>query len=365
MTEHRLTSTITPKLVFLLPVVLLLGACASPSYYAQAVSGHLELMRQRQDIDDLLQDQAVDPELAQRLQLTRDIRAFAFDSLGLPESESYTQYAETGRDAVSWNVVAAPEFSLEARTWCFLVAGCVPYRGYFEQESARRFAQKLERKSYDVAVSPASAYSTLGWFNDPLLDTMLGYSDARIAGLIFHELAHQTLYVKGDAAFNEAFAGLVEEAGVESWLASRGEPDQLASWKKSREVSRQFTEFLASHRERLRMLYGSGTPETDMRQRKQLAFERLRSDYQDLVARQWGGSDYFAGWFQRELNNAGLALVDTYRGGSCAFESLYRSAAGSMPVFLELAAAKARLGRNERAAWLGQECSEIASAGNL
>lgn len=365
MTELSLTSTIARRLVFLLPVLLLLGACASPSYYAQAVSGHLELMRQRQDIDDLLQDQAVDPGLAQRLQLTREIRAFAFDSLGLPESESYTRYAETGRDAVSWNVVATPEFSLEARTWCFLVAGCVPYRGYFEQESARKFAQKLERKSYDVVVSPATAYSTLGWFDDPLLDTMLRYSDARLAGLIFHELAHQALYIKGDAAFNEAFAGLVEEAGVESWLASREEPDQLASWRKSREVSRQFTELLADHRERLRVLYGSGRSEADMRQQKQLAFERLRSEYQDLVTGQWGGSDYFAGWFQRKLNNAGLALVDTYRGGSCAFESLYRSAAGNMPVFLELAATKARLGKNERAAWLKQECSEIASAGNL
>ncbi len=347
MTERTLTSTIMPWLVFLLPVVLL-GACASPSYYAQAVSGHLELMRQRQDIADLLQDQAVDPELAQQLQLTREIRAFAFDSLGLPESESYTQYAETGRDAVSWNVVATPEFSLQARTWCFLVAGCVPYRGYFEQESARQFAQKLERKAYDVAVSPATAYSTLGWFDDPVLDTMLAYSDTRLAGLVFHELAHQALYIKGDAAFNEAFASMVEEAGVASWLASRGESDQLASWEKSRAVSRQFTEFLAGHRERLRVLYGSGHSETEMRQQKQLAFQRLRSEYQELVAGPWGGIDYFPGWFQRELNNAVLALVDTYRGGSCAFATLYRSAAGNMPAFLELAAVKSQTGEKTK-----------------
>lgn len=365
MTAHTSINTTTPGLVFLLPLMLLLGACASPSYYAQAVSGHLELMRQRQDIEDLLQDQAVDPELVQSLELTRDIRAFAFDSLGLPESDSYTQYAETGRDAVSWNVVATPEFSLEARTWCFLVAGCVPYRGYFEQESARKFARKLESKAYDVAVSPASAYSTLGWFDDPLLDTMLRYSDARLAGLIFHELAHQAVYVRGDAAFNEAFAGMVEEAGVESWLASRDESDQLASWEKSREVSRQFTEFLAGHREQLQALYDSGQPENDMRKEKQRAFERLRSGYQDLVSGQWGGIDYFSGWFQRDINNAGLALVDTYRGGSCAFEALYRSTAGDMQAFLELAASKARLGKNERAAWLNQKCSEIASASNL
>lgn len=364
MTADTLINKTARRLVFLLPVVLL-GACASPSYYAQAVSGHLELMRQRQDIEDLLQDQAVDPELVQRLELAGEIRAFAFDTLGLPESGSYSQYAETGRDAVSWNVVATPEFSLEARTWCFLVAGCVPYRGYFEQESARRFAQKLESKAYDVAVSPATAYSTLGWFDDPLLDTMLRYSDARLAGLIFHELAHQAIYVRGDAAFNEAFAGMVEEAGVESWLASRGESDQLASWEKSREVSRQFSGFLAGHRKRLQVLYDSGRAETDMREQKQEAFERLRSEYRDLVDGQWDGKDYFHGWFQREINNAGLALVNTYRGGSCAFEKLYRSSTGNMHEFLELAASKARLGKKERAAWLNQECSEIASAGNL
>lgn len=365
MTENTTINTTAPWLLFLLPVVFLLGACASPSYYAQAVSGHLELMRQRQDVEDLVQDETIDPELVQRLELTRDIRAFAIDSLGLPESKSYTRYTETGRDAVSWNVVAAPEFSLEAKTWCFLVAGCVPYRGYFKQESARKFAHKLEGRAYDVAVSPAAAYSTLGWFDDPLLDTMLRYSDAHIAGLIFHEMAHQALYVRGDAAFNEAFAGMVEEAGVQSWLESRGESDQLASWEKSRQVSRQFNEFLAGHRDRLQTLYASDRVETEMREQKHLAFERLRSEYHDLVAGPWQGKDYFPGWFQRELNNAGLALVDTYRGGSCAFETLYRSAAGNMQAFLELAAMKAKLGKNERAAWLAQDCSTIASAGNL
>lgn len=325
----------------------------------------MQLMRQRQDIEDLLQDGDTDPELVRRLELTRDIRAFAVDQLGLRESDSYTQYAETGREAVSWNVVATPEFTLTPKTWCFLVAGCVPYRGYFKQESARKFAEKLADKSYDVAVSPAAAYSTLGWFNDPLLDTMFRYDNARLAGLVFHEMAHQQLYVRGDAAFNEAFASVVEEFGIRSWLESRGESGQLDSWKNSREVSREFNVFLADHRSQLKQLYDSDLEEVKMREQKRKALDRLRSEYQDLVTERWGGSDYFSDWFSSDLNNAKLAMINTYQGGSCAFEMLYNSAGENMPRFLERAAEKAKLDRDRRAAWLNQSCSSIAPTDNL
>jgi len=202
----------------------LLTGCAGPGYYAQAVSGHLDLMQARRDVAAVLADQGTGEELRQSLQAAAEIRAFAVTRLGLPDNGSFTEYAHTGREAVTWNVVAAPEFSLEPRHWCFPLAGCVPYRGYFDPLDAERLAARLAGKGNDVAVSPALAYSTLGWFRDPLLDTMFRYSEEQLAGIVFHELAHQKLYVKGDAAFNESYATFIEEIGVMLWLDSSGKP---------------------------------------------------------------------------------------------------------------------------------------------
>ncbi len=158
----------------LIPVFLLAG-CAGPAWYTQAVSGHLALMTQRTGISEVLAEGKIDPALQQDLKLALEIRDFAINQLALPDNDSYTEFVQTGRQAVTWNIVATPEFSLEAKRWCFIIAGCVSYRGYFDQHKAERFAHKLEKKSYDVTISPAIAYSTLGWFDDPLLDTMLQY----------------------------------------------------------------------------------------------------------------------------------------------------------------------------------------------
>ena len=353
------------KLFCIILAVASLAGCASPAWYSQAMSGHLEMMRQREDIDIILQDPATGAELAKKLNTAQEARRFGISELGLPETDSYTQYVHTGRSAATWNVIAAPEFSVEAKKWCFPVAGCVPYRGYFEEEDAERFAAKLRNRGYDVTVTPAVAYSTLGWFDDPLLDTMLDFSDAQLAATIFHEMAHQQLYVKGDTAFNEGFAVFVEEKGLEAWFHSRGGVEDLERWRARRQSSARFSEFLSTERQTLGELYGRDLQETELRVLKKEAFAHMEARYHGMVETEWGGKDFFAGWFDKELNNARLALAAAYHGNNCAFMHLYTETGGNLVMFMKQAAQKASLSSAERTVWLQQECAGIASTGDL
>jgi predicted aminopeptidase len=340
-------------------------ACAGPGYYMQAVSGHWKLMRARQDIGEVLEDSRTDPGLAERLNTAADILAFAENELGLPAGNSYASYVETGRTAVVWNVVAAPEFSLAARKWCFPVAGCVPYRGYFERAKAGKNANRLRNKGFDVAVRPVTAYSTLGWFDDPLLDTMLGGPDMQLAATIIHELAHQRLYVKGDTAFNESYARFVELAGVDAWLESDRDVGASVAWTRRQAAISDFHRLLKQTRNRLSALYAKEMSEDEMREMKQAVFAALRAAYQDLRNKHWDGHDYFASWFASAINNADLALFESYEGGVCAFSTLHQSAGEDFMEFHQLARSRAELDQEERAAWLAQNCSPIASRPNL
>lgn len=351
--------------IALLLVLLQVPACAGPGYYAQAVSGHLGLMAGRQEIPEVLAAADTDPELARQLELARELRQFASARLGLPDNGSYTRFVRTGRDAVTWNVVATPELSLEPRRWCFLVAGCVPYRGYFEQESAVRFADRLARDDLDVAVSPAVAYSTLGWFEDPLLDTMLRYREEQLAAVIFHELAHQQLYLRGDTLFNESYASFIGQIGVVLWLESAGREGQLADWLDQQQAAAQFDALLLRARTSLAALYAGNAEDERKRQSKSAIFDQLRVDYGHLVRDTWQGRDFFGGWFSGSLNNARLALFASYRGGICAFSALYRDSGQDLQQFYARAAAQAELADDARRAWLEQPCSPVASQVDL
>lgn len=351
--------------ILLLLTSLLTPGCAGPGYYWQAATGHLHLMNQRQDIDTLLHDPDTDPLLTMRLQTAREILAFAEAELELPTRGSYQSFLQVG-GPVAWNVVATDEFSLEPKYWCFAVAGCVMYRGYFEQAKAQRFGEKLTGRGMDVAVSPAAAYSTLGWFEDPILDTMLEQAPARLAGTLFHELAHQRLYVRGDSAFNEAYASFIEEAGVTRWLQGQEDGGKaLRQWREMRMASNQFAGLLRDFRRELEALYESGTTEPVMRKSKQEILKRLRLHYRDLVDRQWEGRDYFGDWLRAGLNNAHLATISAYTDGRCAFGELLRQAEGDLGRFNELAAMISRLEMTERKTWLGQECAVVASQPEL
>jgi predicted aminopeptidase len=349
----------------LLGVLCLLAGCAGPGYYAQAVAGHLDLMRKRQDVASVLADENTGPELHQQLMLAREVRQFAITRLHLPDNGSYLHFVETGREAVTWNVVATPEFSLEPQRWCFLFAGCVPYRGYFDPAGAHRLASRLEGRGSDVAISPALAYSTLGWFRDPLLDTMFNYSDEQLAAVIFHELAHQQLYVRGDAAFNESYATFMEETGVTLWLEQSGRAERLPDWRRRQQAMADFLALLDKTRAALTRVYASTEAPPEKRRKKAAIFGALRDGYLASPGRRGQGPTGFARWFDEDPNNARLALFDSYRGGTCAFAALYEAAGKDLFRFQALATERAGLDAAARRAWLERPCEAVAPNSDL
>lgn len=342
----------------LLPV-LFLCACSGPGYYLQAMSGHQQLMRSRQDIQSLLNDPATSPDLVRQLENAEQIKAFARDRLGLPADGSYSSYVEVEGEALVWNVVAAPELSLKPKKWCFPVAGCVPYRGFFDEQKARDSADRLAAKGMDVLVAPAAAYSSLGWFRDPLLSTMFSGSDTRLAAYLFHELAHQRLYVKNDGAFNEGYASFVEQAGVRVWLESNRRQKDLHKWLQLRKVSKDFSRLIDVTRNKLTRLYAGS--ETDIAKRKQKAgiLRSLELEWQVLIDEKWQGRSYYSAWFDEPLNNARLALYNTYEGSHCAFQTLWETSAGDWLEFHQLAEQKSRLPGDKLREWLSQDCPDM------
>lgn len=300
----------------------LLGGCSSISYYDQLASGQLQLLRARVPVEEVIADQSRDPRLRQRLALSQKARAFASDQLHLPDNPSYRLYADLGRPYVVWNVFATDEFSLEPITHCFPIAGCVAYRGYYSIGGARGAAALQRQEGKDVYVSGVEAYSTLGWFNDPILSSMLGWDDERLAALIFHELAHQRFYVKDDTEFNESYASFVEQEGTRQWRAARG----LAPEHQSRARQRnELTRLVLSTRERLKQVYSQPLSTAVMRQRKAAEFDRLRSDYRILRDQQWAGDTRYDAWINAPLNNAKLLPFGLYDQWVPAFETLFRN----------------------------------------
>ena len=266
----------------------------------------------------------------------------------MPDSGSYERYADLGRPYALWNVVATPEFSLQPLRWCFPVAGCVTYRGYFSEPDALAMAWKLAARGDDSTVEGVATYSTLGHFPDPLLSTMLGWRDTRLVGTIFHELAHERLYVAGDSEFNEAFATVVEQAGVRLWLVVRGGEREIATYDSSKRREVEFVALLREARTDLARLYSSGLPAAEMRIEKNREFGRLKFDYQALKAR-WGGYAGYDTWFARPINNARLASVATYHDCVPGLEREL-AVAGSLPAFYARADALAKLTRDARRA---------------
>lgn len=320
------------------PVLLLLAfglalqGCGTVGYYAQSIHGHLELMGQREPIDDLVRDPQTSLELRDRLELVRSIRDFASTNLHLPDNGSYRSYADIGRSHVVWSVVATPELSLTPETWCFPVAGCVSYRGYFSQDGAQAFAEGLRSEGYDVYVAGVAAYSTLGWFDDPVPSSVIRWPEYHLAGLVFHELAHQEVYVTDDSAFNEAFAVTVEREGVRRWLQKQGSGDMLGRYRRSERLQDDFLQLVFVTRERLEGVYGSDLPDAEKRRRKARVFDEMRAAYAPLRAR-WGGDGRYDKWFAREPNNAQLAAVVTYHDLVPGFEALLARHQGDLEAF--------------------------------
>jgi predicted aminopeptidase len=331
-----------------LPVLatLLLSGCSSLSYYAQLAGGQMALLRAREPVADVIADPQRDPKLRDHLIKSQQARAFATEYLHLPDNRSYRLYADIRRPYVVWNVFATGEFSLDPVTHCFPVAGCVAYRGYYAQGAARGDAavQKLEGK--DVYVSGVEAYSTLGWFDDPIISSMMNWGDERLATLIFHELAHQRFYVKDDSEFNESYASFVEQEGTRQWRTARGLPAEGGSSEARRRD--QLTELALDTRDRLKALYAEPLSPQVMRERKAAEFERLRSEYRQLRDSQWDGDKRFDGWVYAPMNNARLLPIGLYDQWVPAFEAVFREVHGDWPAFYSAVEKLGGLPKDER-----------------
>jgi predicted aminopeptidase len=325
----------------------MLSACSALGYYGQAAQGHLDVMARREPIDRLLGDTAVAAETRARLALALEARQFASSELALPDNGSYRQYVDLRRPYVTYSLVAAPPLSVAPRQQCFPLAGCVPYRGYFSRASAEAEAARLRATGDDVFTGPVRAYSTLGWFDDPLLSTMLELGETRMVGLIFHELVHQRAYVPGDSAFNESYAVAVEEEGVRRWLNARGDASELADWESERTRETALRNLLGALREDLARVYAASTPDDDKARAKADLLAQYRDRYRLLKA-QRGWDDRLDHWFGPRLNNALLALLGTYADWVPAFRVLLQEQGGDMSAFHAAVEALGALPKEER-----------------
>ncbi|MEJ2174699.1 MAG: aminopeptidase [bacterium] len=314
-----------------LGILVLLSGCGTLDYYAQAVDGHLTLMAKAQAVAELRAAPETPAALRERLALAASIREFASRELQLPDNGTFRSYAEVDGKYVVWNVVAAPEFSVEAVQSCFPIAGCVSYRGFFAREDAEAHAAALRAARLDVHVYGVPAYSTLGWFDDPLLSTFIDYPDAQLARLMFHELAHQVVYLRDDPTFNESFAVAVEEAGVRRWLAMTGREAMLERFVARQARKREFVALIGDTRTRLAALYGENLEPEHKRVAKREALAALAQRYAELKLH-WNGFDAYDR-FMHAPNNALLAAIATYTQRLPEFQRLFAEANGDFAAF--------------------------------
>jgi predicted aminopeptidase len=338
---------INSHIVFSIIVLSVLPGCAQLGYYAQAMQGQINLVSSARPIEHLLADPTVKDQLKDRLKLVREIRSYAARELGLPDNGSYKKFAQLKRKYVMWNVVATPELSIKPNQWCFPVAGCVDYRGYYSQAAAQTFAESLHREGLDVRVSGVPAYSTLGWFDDPVLSTFIDYPDAELARLVFHELAHQIAYAPGDSQFNESFATAVEEIGVARWLATQADNTLRENYHVHSQRKADFLDLLMHHRQQLEINFDSTASQADKRLRKVEIFESLRQKYTQLKQERWSGYAGYDPWFDAPISNANFALVATYHDLVPAFTQLY-AANAELPAFYQSVRELAKLDKKTR-----------------
>jgi predicted aminopeptidase len=332
-------------------VAAAVGGCSTFGYYAQSISGHLAMLRSARPIQEVVADPGTSEPLRQRLLRAQEIRAFASSELGLPDNSSYREYADLHRPYVVWNVFATRELSLELRQWCYPVVGCAGYRGYFDRDAAERMAEALRAEGYEVNVAGVPAYSTLGWLPDPLLNTFIGGSEGQVASMVFHELAHQVVFVGGDTTFNESFATAVEREGVRRWLAVSNDPALRRSYGEFARRRQEFVDLLLKYRDQLEDLYASAESIDGKRAGKKRLFAALKAEYAALKV-EWGGFAGYDRYFAQELTNAHLASVGAYNILVPAFDALLAREGGDFPRFYAEVKRLARLPKAEREAEL-------------
>ncbi len=349
------------RTALLLATVTSLAGCSTAGYYWQAARGQFDLMARRVPIRELLADPATPEPLRHQLRLATELREFASARLALPDNQSYRSYADLQRPYVIWNVFAAPRFDTAPDQWCFPVAGCVNYRGYFSEAAARAQAARLAAEGTDVYVGGVPAYSTLGWLNDPVLSSFVRWPELELARLIFHELGHQVAYAAGDTAFNESFATAVEEEGVQRWMEAHPERALQIDWQAAQTHRTQFVALVLNARSDLQGLYFAGLTPDETARDKQARLAQLLQDYAALRAR-WGGYAGYDHWFRQPVNNAQLASVALYTQGVPAFRALLHSEHDQLPAFYARVRALARMPADARTAALADVLSAAAGS---
>jgi len=330
----------------LLLVAGVLAGCSAGAYYWQAFSGQMEVGRLARPVDEVIAEPTTPAETRRRLAYAKVAREFASRELHLPDNASYRQYTDLKRNYVVWNVFAAPALSLKLETHCFPVAGCVPYRGYFSEADAEGYAAELRAKGLDVYSGGVPAYSTLGWFSDPLLNTFIRFPDLEIARLIFHELAHQVAYAQNDSTFNESFATAVEEEGLRRWMAGHASAEQRAQYETFGQRRRELMALLRGTRQKLEVAYKAGS-DAEKLAGKNAVLAEMRADYERLKVG-WGGFTGYDAWLLKDLNNAKLGSISTYTQQVPAFTALLKRENGDLAKFYVEVKALAALPKSER-----------------
>jgi predicted aminopeptidase len=337
-----------------------LTGCASIRYYGQLISGQISILNKRQPIRKLLAESDTPEKLKQKLKLVLEIRTFAKDKLFLPAKDQYLSFVDLERPFAVYNVYATPEFSFSPKTWCYPIIGCAVYRGYFSKDNAFDYAARLRAKGYDVYIGGVVAYSTLGWFGDPVLSTFINLSDNKLAALIFHELSHHLLYVPDDTTFNESFATSVEQESLRRWLMAKDNLKAYGEYMKDYRRHQQFIELVLKYRKKLELLYAQDLPVLRKRHEKSAEFENLKADYR-LLKKQWGGYSGYDGWFNREMNNAQLLTVSTYNDLVPAFLKVLKNCNDDLKAFYKKCQDLSKKPRKERRAYLDQYLDHSAN----
>lgn len=326
----------------LIGFIAAISGCSSIGYYGHVAKGHLSIISQREGVSKLLQDDSLDNKLRSQLEVVINARQFAVDELKLPDNASYLQYVDLERPYVVWNVFAAEELALAAKQHCFPVAGCVVYRGYYSEEAAKQAAALLAADGYDVHIGGVAAYSTLGWFDDPLLSSMLRWEDWAIVRLIFHELTHQKLYLKDDSAFNEGLASAVAQLGLQQWLAAEKQAHLISRSETYRSRQQQFNNLLLETRDQLDTLYKTDQSDEQKRLAKNDIITEMPQRHEQLKANSWNGWSGFDRWFDQPINNARLLPVATYNGRLPEFVKLFSDCSSDWSCFWQAAEALSR-----------------------
>jgi predicted aminopeptidase len=347
-------------------VLLAVSGCKTISFYRQAVAGEYQILSSQKAIDKLIGDPNTPARLKARLELVQQLRGFADTELKLPVDGHYRKYADLHRPFVVWNVEAAREFSLEPKSWWYPLVGSLEYRGYFSEPAAQKYGRAVRKSGYDVFVGGVEAYSTLGWFKDPLLNTFIHHRDADLAEILFHELAHQRVFARGDEDFNEAFAQTVGEEGAVRWLKKQGEQEALDRYVSELKRNNQFVHLIMKTRIALAALYEDQRDENgkfksthverridvaELRQKKRAIYDRLQRDYAALK-QDWGGATDYDDWFAKDANNAKLNSVAAYYDLLPAFQRVLELNGGDLGKFYVEVERLSKISRKDRREWL-------------